>query len=341
MPTSSASSTSRRLLSLLSLLQARRDWPGELLAERLQVSARTVRRDVDRLRDLGYPVRAIKGPDGGYRLDAGAHLPPLLFDDDQVVALAIALRGAPQLGAGIDDAAAQALTTISQVMPARLRARLDAFEPTIVGPTPREGDGPARAAVLLAIAAALNAREELRFDYASSGRTGGRDDPVPRSVQPHHLLARLGRWYLIAWAPARDDWRVYRVDRITPRTPNGPRFVPRRLPGGDPATFLAARFKGSDGTADRWPCRGEVIVHLPAAEVVPFARDGTVTALGDARCRVRLGAWSWSGLAASLARFDASIEVIGPSELRTAFADLARRAAAAADSGTDPLTDHR
>ncbi|WP_242907748.1 helix-turn-helix transcriptional regulator [Actinomadura terrae] len=341
MPTSSAPSTSRRLLSLLSLLQARRDWPGHLLAERLEVSPRTVRRDVDRLRELGYPVRAIKGPDGGYRLDAGAQLPPLLFDDDQAIALAIALRGAPQLGAGIEEDAARALATISQVMPARLRARLDAFEPTVVGRPAREGDGPARTAVLLAIAAALNAREELRFDYASSGRTspartGGRDVPAPRSVQPHHLLARSGRWYLIGWEPAREDWRVYRADRITPRTPNGPRFVPRELPGGDPAAFLAARFKGSDGGADRWPCQGEVILHLPAGEVVPFAHDGIVTALGEDRCRVRLGAWSWPGLAAALARFDAPIDVVDPPELRTAFADLARRAAAAATPIADP-----
>src|SRR6476659_11209323 len=129
---SDASGTSGRLLRLLSLLQARRDWPGDVLAERLEVSPRTVRRDVDRLRDLGYPVRAIKGPDGGYRLDAGTELPPLLFDDEQAVALAIALQIATTTGAGIEEAAARALNTVRQVMPARLRHRIDTLQFTAV-----------------------------------------------------------------------------------------------------------------------------------------------------------------------------------------------------------------
>lgn len=124
--------TSARLLSLLSLLQARRDWPGALLAERLDVSPRTVRRDVDRLRELGYPIVAAKGPDGGYRLGAGTRLPPLLFDDEQAVALAVALRTAAATGAGIEEAAARALNTVRQVMPARLRHRIDAFQVTAV-----------------------------------------------------------------------------------------------------------------------------------------------------------------------------------------------------------------
>ena len=317
MPSSSAPSASRRLLSLLSLLQVRRDWPGDLLADRLGVSPRTVRRDVDRLRELGYPVRAVKGPDGGYRLDAGAQLPPLLFDDEQAVALAVALRGATLLGAGVEEPAARALATVRQLMPARLRGRIDALEMT---PAPHAGS--ADPAVLLAVGAAIRAREELRFDY-------GTDDRPPRRVQPHHLLARAGRWYLLAWDPAREDWRVYRADRMTPRIPTGPRFVPRDVPGGDPAAFLAARFKGSEN-ADRWPCEGEAILTRPAADVVPFARDGVVEPLGPDHCRVRLGAWSWPGLAASFARFDADLDAVAPGRLRTAFADLAHRAAAAA-----------
>jgi predicted DNA-binding transcriptional regulator YafY len=328
-PTNSSPSTSGRLLSLLSLLQARRDWPGELLAHRLNVSPRTVRRDVDRLRELGYPVRADKGPHGGYRLDAGAHLPPLLFDDDQAVALAIALRGAPLLGAGVDEAARQALTTLRQVMPTRLRARLDALEPAVVRPPRGAEEAPADPAVLLAIGAAIQAREELRFDYRSPTRHPAGEEGPPRRVQPHHLLARAGRWYLIAWEPAGARWRIYRADRMAPRVPTGPRFAARAVPGGDPVRFLAARLKGSDG-ADRWPCQAEVVLDRPAAGVAPFARDGVVEPLGPDRCRLRIGSWSWAGLAATLAHFDADVEVIDPPELRAAFADLAHRAARAA-----------
>ena len=337
MPTTSAPSASRRLLVLLSLLQVRRVWPGDLLAERLDVSPRTVRRDVDRLRELGYPVSAVKGPDGGYRLDAGAHLPPLLFDDEQAVAVAIALRGATLIGAGIEEPAARALATLRQVMPRRLRGRLDALEPTIFDAPARPDGAPVDTAVLLAVGAAIRARQELRFDYRPPARAAeDEEDPDPaRRVQPHHLLARAGRWYLVAWEPAREDWRVYRVDRMTPRVPAGAGFTPRRVPGGDPATFLAARFKGSDGP-DRWPCNAEVIMDLPAARVVPFARDGVVEPLGAERCRLRLGAWSWPGLAALLARFDADVEVVAPDELRTAFAELARRAGRAAHGGPSP-----
>ncbi|MCE0764168.1 transcriptional regulator [Pseudonocardia kujensis] len=315
--------TSARLLSLLSLLQARRDWPGSLLAERLQVSPRTVRRDVDRLRELGYPVRAVKGPDGGYRLAPGTDLPPLLFDDDQAVALAVALQTAATSGAGIGEAAACALTTVRQVMPARLRHRIDALEVTAVGSAPAV-DG----AVLVALGAAVRAREVLRFDY-------GTGDEPPRRVEPHHLVTRGGRWYLVAWDLDRGDWRTFRADRITPRTPTGPRFVPREVPGRDVAAFVADRFRGSTGTGT-WPCRGEVVLARPAAEVAPFAGDGIVEELGRDRCRLVLGAWSWVGLAASVGRFDAEIEVVGPAELRDAFAQLSRRFADAARSFPPP-----
>src|SRR3954468_23273945 len=150
--------TSARLLSLLSLLQARRDWPGPLLAERLDVSPRTVRRDVDRLRELGYPVVATKGPEGGYRLDAGAELPPLLFDDDQAVALAVALQTATTSGAGIEEAAARALTTVRQVMPARLRRRIDALQVVAVERPAARPDRQVDSGVLMALSTAVHAR---------------------------------------------------------------------------------------------------------------------------------------------------------------------------------------
>ncbi|KIF68841.1 hypothetical protein HY68_09860 [Streptomyces sp. AcH 505] len=320
---------------LLSLLQARRDWPGALLAERLDVSPRTVRRDVDRLRELGYPIVAAKGPDGGYRLGAGTRLPPLLFDDEQAVALAVALRTAAATGAGIEEAAARALNTVRQVMPARLRHRIDAFQVTAVEQSGGRREPQADSGVLLALSAAVRAREELRFDYAPAGSP-------PRRVQPHHLVVRGSRWYLVAWDLARDDWRVFRGDRITPRTPTGPRFTPRELPGGSVAGFVTGRFRGaadepggsggggSDGSGD-WPCRGEVILGLNAADVSRFARDGVVEELGQDRCRLVLGSWSWPALAATVGMFDAGIEVVGPPELTAAFGLLARRYASAAD----------
>ncbi|MDY7084974.1 MAG: WYL domain-containing protein [Actinomycetota bacterium] len=307
--------TSARLLALLSLLQARRDWPGTLLAERLGISLRTVRRDVDRLRELGYPIAAVKGPDGGYRLGAGADLPPLLFDDDQAVALTVALQVA---ATGENEAAARALTTIRQVMPARLRNRVAALRVTAVE---RPATRPAAAVggdVLLAISAAAHAREVLRFDYGP-----GEPEGPPRRVEPHHVITWDGRWYLIAWDLDREDWRVFRADRITVRTPNGPRFTPRELPGGDVAGYVIGKFRGSaDGS---WPCRGTVLLDLPATTVALYTRDGVVEEAGPERCRLTLGSWSWISLAAAFARFDADIAVVGPPELTDAFTRLAER----------------
>jgi predicted DNA-binding transcriptional regulator YafY len=316
MPIATSTTTSGRLLSLLSLLQVRRDWPGLLLAERLGVSERTVRRDVDRLRELGYVVHAVKGPDGGYRLEAGSQVPPLLFDEDQAVALAVALRIAVGTGAGIEEAAARALATVRQVMPSRLRHRIDALE---IEPAGRQHQVDTE--LLLAVSTAIRAREELRFDYLAPGH-----ESRQRRVQPHHLVVRAGRWYLIGWSPEREDWRTYRADRMTLRVPNGPRFTPREVPGGDVPAFLAARVRGSD-TADAWPCRGEVVLALPLADVAPFTGDDTAEEVGPAKSRLLTGAWSWAALAAKLARFDAEIEVIGPPELREAFAELSERAA--------------
>lgn len=317
---------------MLSLLQARRDWPGALLAERLEVSPRTVRRDVERLRELGYPIVAFKGPDGGYRLEAGTDLPPLLFDDDQAVALAVALQVVATSGAGVEEAAARALTTVRQLMPARLRHRIDTVQVTAARPASR-ADGPVDAGVLMALSTAIRACEVLRFDYDAPASPAnavedGRAEPPVRRVQPQHLITWNGRWYLVAWDLDREDWRTFRADRITPRAPTGPRFTPRPVPGGNVGAFVAGRFQGTDG-AGGWPCQGEVILELPAAAVLGHTADGIVEELGSGRCRLVLGSWSWAALAAAVGRFDADFEVVGPAELADAFARLGRRFGAA------------
>ncbi|GGV32404.1 DeoR family transcriptional regulator [Streptomyces longisporoflavus] len=367
--------TSSRLLALLSLLQTHRDWSGDDLAERLGITPRTVRRDIDRLRDLGYPIRAFKGPLGGYRLDAGSQLPPLLFDDDQAVALALALQSAATSSV-IGDDAVRALSTVRQVMPPRLRQRIDMLQVTAVQAPETGGNAsPVGTEVLVELSRAIHAREELRFDYrqfdyeyADRGREANHpcDSTAPaerpRRVHPHHLVTWRGRWYLIAWDLDRDDWRIFRADRMRPRTPTGPRFSPRRLPGGgagggggrgggdgrdggqgsDVAAFITGRFRGTDGSTTDWPCRGEVVLSLPAQAVAPFVQDGIVEEIGPERCRLTLGSWSWTGLAATIGHFDTDIHVIGPPELTSAFAELAARYANAASAeGTAHRDAHR
>ncbi|WP_456825977.1 helix-turn-helix transcriptional regulator [Cellulomonas sp. P5_E12] len=313
------STPSSRLLALLSLLQARRDWPGGVLADRLGVSPRTVRRDVDRLRELGYPVHASKGPDGGYRLDAGTQMPPLLLDDEQAVALVVALQTASTGVAGVDEAAVRALATLRQVMPARLRTAADALQVTAIS---RSGHRPqVDQEVLLVVGSAVRAREVLRFDYA-----GGRATDLPRRAEAHHLVTWGGRWYLVGYDLERGDWRTFRVDRMTPKTGSGPRFAPRELPAPDVAAFVADRFSG----IDPWPCRGEAEVDMAAAEVARWAgRGALVEALADDRSRVVLRAWSWDGVAATFAMFGVPLRVVGPPELADAMHRLAARVTAA------------
>lgn len=326
--------TTARLLNLLSLLQTRRDWPGSLLAQRLEISDRTVRRDIDRLREMGYHIEATMGPDGGYRLGAGAELPPLLFDDDQTVAVAVALQTAPATGVGIEEGAIRALATIRQVMPSRLRHRLDALEVTAIAS--RAGSrAPAHvsADVLVSISSTIRAREVLRFDYAARGvEAGATPTGPPRRVEPHHIVTSQGGWYLLGWDLDRDDWRLFSADRITPRVPTGPRFTPREVPGGDVPEFVSARFKGRD--VNEWACRGTVILDMPAQDVLPFAGDGTVRVISDTRCSLEIGSWSWGALAASFGRFEVAMEVVEPPELVAAFSALAQRYRDCADRGS-------
>lgn len=305
---------SGRLFTLLSLLQARRDWPGDQLAQRLEVSPRTVRRDVDRLRDLGYPVQTTKGPAGGYRLAPGADLPPMLFDDEQAVAVAVALQTAATGISGIEEAALRALATIRQVMPARLRHRVDALQVTALRGASRDQ---VDADVLLEVGRACRDHQRLRFDYIAKDGAQTR-----RDTEPHRLVSWGRRWYAVAWDLDRDAWRTFRLDRMSLKVPVGPRFTPRELTDEQVDALLSPFAENWT-----WPAQGTVILHAPAREVARWLGfdQGTVTALDANRCRVEIGSWSYGSLAAWLLLFEAEFEVLGPPELTHAFEQIRDR----------------
>ncbi|HET7016296.1 MAG TPA: YafY family protein [Streptosporangiaceae bacterium] len=301
--------TSARLLKLLSLLQARRDWTGSDLATRLGVSERTVRRDVDRLRELGYPVDASRGTDGGYRLGAPATMPPLLLDDEEAVAIAVGLRTAARNPiAGIEETSVRALVKLENVLPSRLRRRVTALAEFTV-PIPPDTPGPqVEPAVLTTLASACRDHERLRFDYRSHSGAS-----TVRTVEPHRLVSWGRKWYLVAWDVERDDWRTFRVDRIEPRTPTGPRFSPRELPAdGDVAAFVA---RGVSSAGYRFQAR--VTVRAPAAEVVARINPavGIVEAIDDQTCVLATGADSVATVAVYLGLLDFDFEVSEPPEL--------------------------
>jgi predicted DNA-binding transcriptional regulator YafY len=250
--------TGSRTLQLLSLLQTHRYWPGPELAERLEVSVRTLRRDVDRLRELGYPVDGSRGVDGGYQLAVGASLPPLVVDDEEAVALAVGLRTAAQSGiAGIEDASVRALAKVEQVMPRRLRARVEALRSATVAGALRPGPS-VDANVLTAVAQAC--RDEERLDFAYVNRDGERTE---RRVEPHRLVSVGRRWYLVAYDLTRFDWRSFRLDRLAEPRPTGARFRPRKLPADDAAEFVRSSL---DGTAPA-SVEVEAVVSAPLARV--------------------------------------------------------------------------
>jgi predicted DNA-binding transcriptional regulator YafY len=322
--------TSARLLRLLSLLQSAPDWTGAELAGRLQVSGRTVRADVERLRALGYPVLGTRGSVGGYRLGAGATLPPLLLADDEAVAVTVGLRTAAAGGAivGIQEASLRALAKLEQVLPSRLRRRVSALQ-TYTVPVPPDADGPAvDPGLLSSLAAACRDREGLRFDYDNHGGTGSL-----RDVEPYRLINWGRRWYLLAYDLGRDDWRTFRVDRIRPRTPNNPRFTPRPLPAEDVAAYVSGRV-----SAAAWRHTARVTVHASAAVVADKINPavGTVEPLDDHTCVLHTGADSVETLAVYLGLLDQDFEVTEPPELLDHLRRLARRYALSVPSGASP-----
>src|SRR6266511_729569 len=308
--------TSARLLRLLSLLQARADWSGPELADRLGVTTRTVRNDVERLRTLGYPVHATPGVGGGYRLGAGAALPPLLLDDDEAVAVAIGLHSAAGgTVTGIQETSVRALAKLEQILPSRLRHRIVALQTSTVEiPAPGPTVDPA---VLTAVAGACRDHQRLRFDYRGhDGSTSIRD------VEPHRLVHDRGRWYLVAWDTDRQDWRTFRADRIQPRIPTGPRFVPRDPPGGDVATYL---LRGVG--AATWRYRARVLAHAPGTALVARGLPPAVLveAVDDRTCIVDVGSDTPQMLAVYLGMLDVDFEVHEPSELLDQLRALADR----------------
>lgn len=298
--------TSARMLRLLSLLQTHRYWPGSELAGRLEVSPRTLRRDVDRLRELGYPVDASRGVSGGYQLQAGAAMPPLLLDDEEAVAIAVGLRStAAGAVAGFEEASVRALAKVIQLLPSRLRRRIDALQAVIAPSVP--GGGPVLDALTLTgVAMACRGEERLRFDYTP--RDG---ETTRRYVEPHRLVSLGRRWYLVAWDLDRGDWRSFRVDRLTGPEPTGARFRPRDLPGGDPVEWLRSRIRTI-------PQRYDVSVALRADVDTVRAivgQWGVVEELPDG-CRLRMNVDDLGWPVMVLGLLDVPFTVEGPDELR-------------------------
>jgi predicted DNA-binding transcriptional regulator YafY len=305
-----------RMLRLLSLLQTHRYWPGGELAERLDVSIRTLRRDVDRLRELGYPVHAQRGLAGGYQLAAGAALPPLVLDDEEAVALAIALmQAAGSSVAGIAEASVRALAKVSQVLPRRLQRRVDALrgmtEPA--GPAPTVTVSPA---VLAVVAQACRDDDRLEFGYLAADGT-----PTDRRVEPYRLVSLGRRWYLVAYDLDRHEWRTFRLDRLSRPRPTGIRFAPRRLPAPDAASFVRA---GLREAPTLYSIHAEIAA--PAESVrARIGRWAEVNPLSDSECAVQIRADSMDWAVLALGMADADFRVTGPPEFATYLADLAGR----------------
>ncbi|NBM14895.1 YafY family protein [Streptomyces sp. GC420] len=299
--------TSSRTLRLLSLLQTHRYWPGSELAERLEVSVRTLRRDVDRLRELGYPVEAHRGVDGGYQLAAGAALPPLVVDDEEAVALAIGLRAAAQGAvAGIEESSISALTKVVQVMPPRLRRRVDALQAVTVPATTVDNGPQVEAGVLTTVAQACRDEERLRFTYVA--RQGEHSD---RHVEPHRLVSLGRRWYLVAYDLTRQDWRSFRLDRLSEPRGTGARFRPRALPAENAAEFVRQGIGSIQTTYT-----AQAVIEAPAERVrATIGRWGTVEELGTGRCRLTMTTDSLHWAALALGSVGAEFRVLGPPEL--------------------------
>lgn len=311
--------TAERLLKLLGLLEGRIDWTAEELARRLEVTPRTIRRDITRLRELGYPVEAMAGPGGGYRLGAGGKLPPLLLDDDEAVAVAIGLRvSTTSAVGGLEDSSLSALAKLEHVLPARLRSRLedisDATTSTLGSSRHQVDHG-----VLALVAAAIRKSERLRLGYVDNqGRHTG------RHVEPVRLVHTGRRWYLVAFDLDRDDWRTFRLDRVSEPKATGMRAA--RRTGPDPVELVQTGI-----AIDAWAYRAQIVLHAPAEralrEIPPTI--GMVEPIDETSCQLLIGADEMGWLARYLLGLSMRFDVEDPPELRAELAaigeDLASR----------------
>ncbi|MGZ0236040.1 helix-turn-helix transcriptional regulator [Streptomyces sp. H49] len=310
--------TPARLLRLLSLLQTPREWPGGELAERLGVSRRTVRRDIDRLRELGYPVEASKGADGGYRLVAGTAMPPLLLDDEEAVAIAVGLRaGAAHAVSGVDEASVRALAKLEQVLPARLRHRVATLQAAIT-PLPGEDGTSIAPKTLTALAGAVTGRERLRFAYRDKDGGDSR-----RLTEPYRLMSAGRRWYLVAYDLDRAGWRTFRVDRLSEPFATGVRFAAREFPAGGAAEYLRRSIHGGPETY-----AFEVRFAASAEEVAERVRAwlGTPVDDGGGGCVLRGdagGPAEWLAVRLALAGYEFTVRA--PEELKVAVRELGGR----------------
>lgn len=325
--------TSARLLRLLSLLQRRRFWAGPELAEALEVTERSVRRDVDRLRSLGYPVHATSGVGGGYQLGAGPELPPLPLEDDEAVAVAVGLRSVTHGPVrGLGEASLRALTKLEQVLPRRLQRRVQALDAVAI-PLQRAGAGGIDAEVLSHLATACRDAEELSFSYRA-----GDGSRTSRTVEPYRLIHTAWRWYLLAYDLGRSDWRTFRVDRVEGRPLSGRTFAPRPLPSDDVAAYVSAAIS-PHGTG----IQTEVVFHAPAGRITKRLGDVVerVVEEGPDRCRIQVRAPSAGYLALSLAFAEADFEVGDPPELASELQLMAERLMRAASSGGEKRSRRR
>ncbi|MGW6935867.1 helix-turn-helix transcriptional regulator [Lentzea sp. NPDC054927] len=308
--------TSARLLKLLSLLQVRRDWTGPELADRLSVDVRTIRRDVDKLRSLGYPVTSLPGATGGYQLGAGAELPPLLLDDDEAVAVAVGLRTAANgTIAGIEETSVRALTKLEQVLPTRLRRRVQALQ---AHTTPLIAAGPTvDPETLTIIAAACRDHAQLRFTYAPT-----QGEPAKRLVEPQGLVHTGRRWYLVAWDVSKQDWRTFRVDRVTTEPTLAARFPPREPPAESLGEFVSRQVASSVYTY-----QAVLTINAPLREVAERTSPMSVSLepIDDNSCLMRTGAESLDRIVFYLLFIGLDFEVREPQELKDHIGMLVTR----------------
>ncbi|GGU90054.1 DNA-binding transcriptional regulator [Streptomyces albospinus] len=323
-----------RMLRLLSLLQTRREWSGDDLAERLEVTVRTVRRDIERLRELGYPVDSTRGHSGGYRLAPGTDLPPLLLDDDEAIAIAVALRTAAGGLTRIEETALRALAKLEQVLPRRLRGQVTALQTSLDGITWEDRGPRADPALLATLAVACRDHEIVTFDYAPR-----RGTTAPRRAEPCHLVDSGGLWYLLAHDTAKDDWRLFRLDRITSATPTGRRVPPRPVPGDDPAAFVAGRLSAA-------PTRYRAVatVHASADHVRARTRGlaTRIQPLDEATCLVDASGDHLPRIAQTLAGLDTDYALDADPDVLTHLRTAAHRTlhATACPSPGDEASTH-